>query len=109
MRMLRLVLLPLVLVGCLKQVEGRVAGSDDDQLAAYEAKLEELRARGAAGEPSCAEQCDVATQTCGVAEHLCAVVERHPDRDGPAFTVCAGPRVLRDGDGALHELPDALS
>jgi len=79
MRMLRLVLLPLVLVGCLKQVEGRVAGSDDEQLAAYEAKLEELRARGA-GEPSCAEQCDVATQTCGVAEHLCAVVERHPDR-----------------------------
>jgi hypothetical protein len=80
MRTLRLVLLPLVLVGCLKQVEGRVAGSDDEQLAAYEAKLEELRARGTAGEPSCAEQCDVATQTCGVAEHLCAVVERHPDR-----------------------------
>ena|SRR5690349_9037259 len=80
MRIANLALLTLALMGCPKQVDTRVAGSDDEQLTTYEARLEELRARGAAGELSCADQCTLATQTCDVAEALCGVVSRHPDR-----------------------------
>ena len=80
MRIARLALLTLALAGCPKQVDTRVAGSDDEQLTTYEARLEELRARGAAGNLSCSEECTLSTQTCDVAEELCAVVERHPDR-----------------------------
>jgi hypothetical protein len=80
MRLANLALLTLALVGCPKQVDTRVAGSDDDQLTTYEARLEELRARGSAGELSCADQCTLSTQTCDVAEGLCAVVARHPAR-----------------------------
>jgi hypothetical protein len=80
MRAANLVLLTLILMGCPKQVDGRVAGSDDDQLTTYEARLEELRSRGSAGDLSCWDQCTLSTQTCGVAEDLCGVVERHPDR-----------------------------
>ncbi|HEY0096183.1 MAG TPA: hypothetical protein VGB96_17780 [Archangium sp.] len=80
MRIASLALLTLALAGCPKQVDTRVAGSDDDQLTTYEARLEELRTRGAAGELSCPEQCTLSTQTCEAAEGLCAVVDRHPDR-----------------------------
>ena len=47
MRVANLALLTLALVGCPKQGDTRVAGSDDDQLTTYEARLEELRTRGA--------------------------------------------------------------
>ncbi|MGZ3459384.1 MAG: hypothetical protein ACXU86_12880 [Archangium sp.] len=81
MRAASLVLLTVALMGCPKQVEtSRVAGSDDDQLAADEARLEELRARGSTGETSCSNQCTLSRQTCRVAEDLCDVVSRHPDR-----------------------------
>ncbi|QRK05376.1 hypothetical protein JQX13_35095 [Archangium violaceum] len=81
MRAASLALLTLALVGCPKQVDTRVAGSDDDQLTTYEARLEELRARSAsAGDMSCSDRCTLSTQTCGVAEDLCDVVTDHPDR-----------------------------
>lgn len=80
MRIASLALLTLALVGCPKQMDTRVAGSDDDQLTTYEARLEELRTRGAAGNLSCSDECTLSTQTCDVAEALCGVVERHPDR-----------------------------
>ncbi|WNG46370.1 hypothetical protein F0U60_21310 [Archangium minus] len=81
MRAASLALLTLALVGCPKQVDNRVAGSDDDQLTAYEARLEELRARGASdGDPTCSDRCTLSTQTCGVAENLCEVVADHPER-----------------------------
>ena len=81
MRAASLVLLTVALVGCPKQVDtSRVAGSDDDQIAAYEARLEELRARGSTGEASCSDQCSLSRQTCRVSEDLCNVVSRHPDR-----------------------------
>jgi len=80
MRIASLALLTLALVGCPKQVDTRVAGSDDDQLTTYEARLEELRTRGSGEELSCSEQCTLSTQTCDVAEGLCAVVEHHPAR-----------------------------
>jgi hypothetical protein len=80
MRAASLALLTLALVGCSKRVENRVAGSDDARLAAYEARLEELSARGASGELSCEGRCDLASQTCEVAEEFCEVVERHSER-----------------------------
>jgi len=80
MRVANLALLSLALVGCPKQVDTRVAGSDDDQLTTYEARLEELWTRGAAEEQSCSDQCTLSTQTCEVAEALCEVVARHPAR-----------------------------
>jgi hypothetical protein len=80
MRIASLALLTLALMGCRKQVDTRVAGSDDDQLTTYEARLEELRSRGTNGELSCPDRCTLANQTCGVAKDLCDVVSQHPDR-----------------------------
>ncbi|PTL76084.1 hypothetical protein [Vitiosangium sp. GDMCC 1.1324] len=80
MRAASLALLTLALVGCPKQMETRVAGSDDDQLTTYEARLEELRSRGEAGNLSCSDRCTLSTQTCAVSEDLCGVVARHPER-----------------------------
>jgi hypothetical protein len=80
MRTTSLFLLTVVLMGCPRQVDTRVAGSDEARLAAYEAKLEELRSRRTMGTVSCADRCELASRTCGVAEELCAVVERNPER-----------------------------
>jgi hypothetical protein len=70
----------LVLAGCPKQVDSRVAGSDDTHIDAATNKLEELRVRGQQEGLSCGDRCDGATQTCEVAEELCGWVERNPDR-----------------------------
>ena len=80
MRATLLALLTLVLMGCPKQVDTRVAGTDDEQLAGYEARLEELRSRASTGDTSCEEGCTLTRETCVVAENLCAVVGRHEDR-----------------------------
>lgn len=74
-----LALLALVLTGCPKHVE-RVAGSDDSQIDAAAARLEELRVREQSEDLSCRDRCDVATQTCAVSDELCALVEANPDR-----------------------------
>lgn len=80
MRVASLALLMLAVVGCPKQVDTRVAGSDDDQLTTYETRLEELRSRGTNRNLSCSERCTLANQTCGVSRNLCDVVSQHPDR-----------------------------
>jgi hypothetical protein len=74
-----LALVFLVLAGCPKQVE-RVAGSDDAQIDAAAARLEELRVREQSESLSCPDRCDVATQTCAVSDELCALVDANPDR-----------------------------
>jgi hypothetical protein len=71
MRACCLALMVLILAGCPKQVDSRVAGSDDTRIDSALARLEEL---------PCGERCDGATQTCAVAEELCGWVERNPDR-----------------------------
>ncbi len=73
------VLLALVLTGCPKQVE-RVAGTDDSQIDAAMARLEELRLKERSETLSCLERCDVSRQTCALAEELCGLVEANPDR-----------------------------
>ena len=72
-------LLALVLAGCPKQVE-RVAGTDDSQIDAAMAKLEELRLQERSETLSCQQRCSVARQTCQVAEELCGWVEANPGR-----------------------------
>ncbi len=71
----------LAVAGCAKNVDTRVAGDDDAAIDSASAQLEELRAREQRDDLSCPDQCDVATRTCAVAEDLCSLVERHPDRD----------------------------
>ena len=80
MRGARLALFALLLVGCPRRMESRVAGSDEDQLTSQEARLEELRARASTPGASCADQCSLAPRVCEVSEDLCAVVARHPER-----------------------------
>ena len=80
MRACLFALMVLVLAGCPKQVDSRVAGSDDARIDSASARLEELQGRGQQEDLPCGERCDVASQTCAVAEELCGWVERHPDR-----------------------------
>jgi hypothetical protein len=81
MRACSLALLALVLVGCPKRVDTRVAGTDDSRIDSAAARLEELRVRDGREDLSCEERCEGATQTCEVAEELCGWVEQHPDRE----------------------------
>lgn len=80
MRACFLALLTLALVGCPKQVDTRVAGTDDSHIDAVSARLEELRVRAQQEDLSCGDRCDVATRTCSDAEELCGWTERNPDR-----------------------------
>ena len=80
MRACCLALMALVLAGCPKQVDSRVAGSDDSRMDSVSAQLEELRVRGQQEDLSCDERCDGATRACALAEELCGWVERNPDR-----------------------------
>ncbi|MFP2960235.1 hypothetical protein ACLEPN_21025 [Myxococcus sp. 1LA] len=77
----RMLLACVVLAGCAKRVDTRVAGSDDAAMDAMSLKLEELRTRDAWNDGTCADRCALGNQTCELAETLCALVERHPDRD----------------------------
>jgi hypothetical protein len=71
--------LALLLAGCPKNVE-RVAGTDDSQIDAAAARLEELRLKERSETLSCLERCHVARETCEVTEELCELVEANPDR-----------------------------
>lgn len=87
MRVLPVALLVLVVgqwlvVGCARNaMETRVAGNDDEAIDAVSAKLEELREQTAQDDLACGNRCDVAARTCEVAEELCVLVDRNPDRD----------------------------
>ena len=76
-----MLLASLALAGCAKNVDTRVAGDDDAAIDSASARLEELQARAQQDDLTCADTCDLATRTCGVAEELCSLVDRHPDRD----------------------------
>ena len=81
MRACCLALMALVLAGCPKQVDSRVAGTDDTRIDSATARLEEYRVRAQRDDLSCDEQCELGTRTCEVADELCAWVERNPDRE----------------------------
>ncbi|WP_426753120.1 hypothetical protein [Myxococcus sp. Y35] len=77
---LRMLLVSAMVAGCTKNVAPRVAGGDDAAIDSLSTRLEELRTREAATGASCADRCDLGTRTCELAEELCALVERNPDR-----------------------------
>ncbi len=79
--LLRMLLACIVLAGCAKNVNARVAGEDDTAIDSLSARLEELRTRDGEDAVSCADHCATSTRTCELAEALCALVDRHPDRD----------------------------
>ncbi|WP_426730537.1 hypothetical protein [Myxococcus faecalis] len=78
---LPLVVLTSLLAGCARNVDTRVAGDDDAAIDGAAARLEELRVRTARDDLTCDQRCAAATQTCEVSEELCALVDRHADRD----------------------------
>lgn len=69
-----------LLSACAKQVDARVAGNDDAAIDSLSLRLEELQTRDGLDDATCADRCLVGTQTCELAESLCALVERHPGR-----------------------------
>ena len=79
--LLRMLVACVVLTGCAKSVDTRVAGDDDAAIDALSTRLEELRVRAAEADATCSDRCTQATRTCELAEDLCALVDRHPDRD----------------------------
>jgi hypothetical protein len=78
------VLLPLLLaaplLGCPRAVPPTVAGSDDDLLDGYSARLEELRSRVEASELPCEDRCKVALDGCALARQTCDIASRTNDR-----------------------------
>ena len=84
MRACSLALMAVVLAGCPKQVDSRVAVTDDTRIDSAMARLEEYQVRGQQEDLSCDERCELGTQTCAEAGELCGWVERNPDRENLA-------------------------
>lgn len=70
----------LALSACPKRAETTVAGTDEEQLDQYSARLEELRSRAQSENPSCNDTCSMATEVCGIAQKVCDIATRIPDR-----------------------------
>src|SRR3712207_205457 len=69
-----------LLAGCPKRNTLNVAGSDDEQMDQLSAKLEELRARVASGEPKCQDWCAMSSDVCDISRMACDISGRHADR-----------------------------
>jgi len=78
MRLLFLVVVPLVLLGCPKHAPNPAQG-DEELLARYAARLEEVdsRFRMATG---CPDRCQAAQEGCELARNICDVSARLPER-----------------------------
>jgi hypothetical protein len=68
-----------VLLGCPKKADTTVAGTDEEQLDRYTARLEELRTRAAAEALSCDETCNMAREACDLSGRICEIATRKPD------------------------------
>lgn len=75
-----LTLAALALAGCPKRASTTVAGTDEEQLDQYSSRLEELRTRAQAENPSCGDTCQMAQEACGIAQKVCDIATRIPDR-----------------------------
>lgn len=79
-KLLPLLLLGAFLAGCPKQTtDTTVAGTDEQQLDQYSARLEELRTRLAAEPPPCEETCKLAKEVCTISQRVCDIATRRPD------------------------------
>ena len=72
-------LLALSLTACPKR-QDTIAGTDEDQLEAYSARLEEMRTRAQSEQLSCGDTCKMAKDVCEIAQKVCTIAERNPDR-----------------------------
>lgn len=87
----------LALTACPKRVETTVAGTDEEQLDHYAARLEELRTRAQAENLACDETCGIREETCGIAQKVCDIATRLPDR-GQERCVAANEDCARFSD-----------
>ncbi|MBX5481830.1 MAG: hypothetical protein IRZ16_08325 [Myxococcaceae bacterium] len=65
-----------VLAACPRRAETSVAGTDEEQLDQYTARLEELRTRAQAETLSCDQNCSFATEACDLAKKICDIAAR---------------------------------
>lgn len=72
--------LALLASACPKRTPSTVAGSDDEQMDQYGAKLDELKSKVQAGEPSCGDWCGMAKTVCEVSKRACEISGRNADR-----------------------------
>jgi hypothetical protein len=104
-----LVVLPLTVLmatlgtGCPKRAETASPGpeGDDARVDHYAARLEELRARVQAQEPSCSEWRSLARDVCDLSQRTCEISGRHPDRpDLESRCIAAQEECARFNDSA---------
>ncbi len=67
------------LLGCPKKADTTVAGTEEEQLDRYTARLEELRTRAAAEALSCNDLCNSAREACDLSGRICDIATRKPD------------------------------
>ena len=72
-------MLAAALLGCPKKADTTVAGTEEEQLDRYSARLEELRARAAAETLPCKETCNMAREACDLSQRICDIATRKPD------------------------------
>jgi hypothetical protein len=65
---------------CAKRAPPSVAGSDEEMLDRYAARLEELRVKLQAENPGCAEKCSMTREVCDLSMKICEIAERQPER-----------------------------
>lgn len=79
-KLIALTLVAFALSACPKRADTTVAGSDEEQLDQYSSRLEELRTRAQAENPSCSDTCKMAREVCDIAQKVCDIATRLPDR-----------------------------
>jgi len=74
-----LALLPclLLLLGCPKNLDTTIAGSDDSQMDQYSSVLEEYRTKT---DLSCADSCSAKKKVCDVSKNVCDLSRKATDR-----------------------------
>ena len=72
----------LALMACARRVETSVAGTDEEMLDRYTARLEELSVRSHAQSVSCNELCAINQEGCDLARKICDIAARQPERLG---------------------------
>jgi hypothetical protein len=68
-----------VLLGCPKNMDTNVAGTDEEQLDRYSARLEELRTRSLQENVPCDESCNMAREVCELSRRVCDIAKRKPE------------------------------
>ena len=73
-------LFALMLIGCVRRGPPTVAGTDEERLDEYNARLEELRVKLRAENPGCDQKCSMTREVCDLATKVCEIAARQPER-----------------------------